>query len=163
MLFRSDLAFMNAGGIRGDLPEMPGQSPSPVKYAQLFDVMPFANVVMVKSMSGELLLRMLETQFEVNRILQPSNGFTYSYDKSRPAGQRLDRASVKIHGVVVVPERIYRVASIDFIWNGGDGFDLLAAATDPVTVGGDVDVFAAYLTKHSPVAPGPQDRIHKQP
>jgi 5'-nucleotidase len=158
----AEVAFMNPGGIRGDLAAMPGQSPSAVSYAQLFDVLPFGNVVMVKSVSGDLLIRLLEQQFDRDRILQVSSGFTYRYDRSRPSGQRVDRASVQINGVTVVPTQTYRVASIDFLWNGGDGFDVLTDAGDPVTVGTDVDVFAAYLTKHSPVAPGPQDRILKQ-
>jgi 5'-nucleotidase len=160
---KADVAFMNPGGIRGDLAATPGQSPSPVSYAQLFDVLPFGNVVMVKTMTGEQLVALLEQQFERDRILQVSKGFTYTYDRSRPAGQRVDRASVQIDGVTVVPTEAYRIATIDFLWNGGDGFDVLANnGTDPVTVGTDVDVFAAYLAKHSPVMPGPQDRIRTQ-
>jgi hypothetical protein len=55
------------------------------------------------------------------------------------------------------------MASVDFLWNGGDAF-LTAAkeATDPVGVGADVDVFLGYLGRHSPVAPGPQDRIRRE-
>jgi 5'-nucleotidase len=160
---RADVAFMNPGGIRGDLAATTDTSPSAVTYAQLFDVLPFGNIVMVKTMTGEALIRVLEQQFEVNRVLQVSQGLTYTYSRSRPAGQRVDRESIRLNGAPIVPTRAYRVASIDFLWNGGDGFDTLKTATDPVTVDTDVDVFAVYITKHSPVSPGPQDRIRKEP
>src|SRR6185295_20063424 len=88
------------------------------------------------------------------RVLQPSRGLTYTYDRSRPVGQRVDRASIRINGAPLVPTQKYRVVSIDFIWNGGDDFSIVKSATDPVTVGTDVDVLAAYITKHSPVSPG---------
>ena len=62
-----------------------------------------------------------------------------------------------------MPGDRYRVATLDFIWNGGDGFSVATEGSDPAGVGTDVDVFAGYLEKHSPVAPGPQDRIRLAP
>jgi hypothetical protein len=32
-------------------------------------------------------------------------------------------------------------------------------STDRIDVGLDIDLFVSYFEKHSPVAPGPQDRI----
>ncbi len=160
-----DVAFMNQGGIRAELAAVPGTSPSPVTYAQLFEVLPFGNVIVVKTLTGDGLVQMLEQQFGNGgraRILQPSAGFTYAYDATRPLGQRVDRASIRINGAPLVPTAKYRVVSIDFIWNGGDEFDIGPTATDPVTVGTDVDGFEAYIRTHSPVAPGPQDRVHRQ-
>jgi 5'-nucleotidase len=40
------------------------------------------------------------------------------------------------------------------------GFTRLTAGTNRVTAPGfDIDAFASYLGAHSPVAPGPQNRI----
>ena len=97
----------------------------------------------------------------MSRILQVSQGFTYAYDPSRPRGQRVDRSSIRIQGAPLVPTQRYRVATTDFLWTGGDGFTRLGSGTDPVTVGVDVDVFADYFSRHSPVGPGPQNRIRK--
>ena len=162
-----DVAFMNSGGIRADIPATPGAPSTAVTYAQLFEVLPFGNIVITKTMTGDALVQLLEEDHarEIvgpTRVLQPSRGFTYAYDRSRPVGQRIDRASIRINGAPLVPTQKYRVVSIDFIWNGGDDFEIVKSATDPVTVGTDVDVMADYVTKHSPVAPGPQDRVHKQ-
>jgi 5'-nucleotidase len=159
-----DVAFMNPGGIRADLAAAGGASSTAVTYAQLFEITPFGNIVIAKTLTGDALVQMLEEQFgrAVTRVLQVSNGFTYSYDPSRPPGQRIDRASIRISGQPLVPTKGYRVVTVDFIWNGGDDFATVKSGTDAVTVGTDVDVLAAYVTKHSPVSPGPQNRIHKQ-
>ncbi len=159
-----EVAFMNAGGIRAELVATPGAPSTAVTYAQLFEVQPFGNTVMAKTLMGDALVQMLEEQWGPDRarVLQPSRGFTYTYDASRPLGQRVDRASIRINGAPLVPTQRYRIVSIDFIWNGGDDFTIVKSGTDPVTVGTDVDVVAAYITKHSPVRPGPQDRVHRQ-
>ena len=52
----------------------------------------------------------------------------------------------------------------NFLANGGDGFPGFKAAPNRVYAPGfDVDALTAYLGAHSPVAPGPQDRITKLP
>ena len=160
-----DVAFTNPGGIRADVAASGGGTTTGVTYAQLFEVLPFGNTIIAKTLTGGALVQVLEEQFgrDATRILQVSNGFTYAYDPSRPAGQRIDRASIRINGAPLVPTQRYRVVSSDFIWNGGDDFSTVKSGTDPVTVGTDVDVLAAYITRHSPVSPGPQDRIHKRP
>jgi 5'-nucleotidase len=46
-------------------------------------------------------------------FLLPSAGFTYSYDLSRPAGQRL--VDVRLNGEPLADERVYRVAMSNFL------------------------------------------------
>jgi 5'-nucleotidase len=156
-----DVAFMQPGGIRADLP---ASGASPVTFAQLFDVLPFGNIVTVKTVTGDVILQALEQQFSVDyhdRILQVSGGFTYAYDRLQPEGRRIDRASVRIDGEPLVPSRRYRVVATEFVWSGGDGFSAFKAGTEPTTIGADVDVLAAYVVSRSPVQPGPQDRIRR--
>jgi 5'-nucleotidase len=78
------------GRIRGDLAATTGTSSSAVTYAQLVDVLPFGNIVMVKTMTGEALIRVLEEQFEVNRVLQVSRD-SPTRTPIPSAGQRVDR------------------------------------------------------------------------
>ncbi len=68
-----------------------------------------------------------------------------------------------INGVAVDPGASYRVTVNNFLASGGDGFSTLLAGTDPLTGMIDLDAFVGYLGNHSPVAPGPQDRIHDGP
>lgn len=162
----AEIAVWNPGGIRADLVAEAEAGPTPVTYAQVFSVLPFGNELIVKTVTGETLLQMLEQQFgspraDRVRIMQVSDGFTYAYDASRPFGQRIDRASVRLNGEPVVPTRRYRLATSNFLWGSGDGLSALSAGTDPVLVGVDHDILADYLSRYSPVQPGPLNRIRR--
>jgi 5'-nucleotidase len=148
-----DVAFWNSGGIRADLVAPAGAASAPVTFAQLFSVLPFANELIVKSLRGDALLQLLEEQFGAarTRILPVSSSLTYAYDASRPRGQRVDRTSVRIDGAPLLPDRTYRVATSNFLWGGGDDVSALASGTDPVTVGVDVEIAAAYFSRRSPI------------
>jgi 5'-nucleotidase len=157
---RVDVAFTNSGGIRNDL--VPSAAGGVITFGDVFNVLPFGNVVIVKTMTGDAIARLLDQQFVgSSRVLQPSSGFSYEWDSTKPEGSRVNRASIRIDGEPLVATEQYRVATLDFIWNGGDQFTIAAESSDPVAVGTDVDVFVAYLGKHSPVSPGPQNRIRR--
>jgi 5'-nucleotidase len=64
-----------------------------------------------------------------------------------------------INGVAVDPTASYRVTVNNFLAAGGDGFTRLTAGTNLFTGGVDLDAFVNYITFHSPVAPGPMNRI----
>ncbi len=153
---RVDAAFMNSGGIRSDL--IASGANGTITYADLFNVMPFGNVVMVKTLTGDAIVRMLEQQTTA-RVLQVSATFGYAWDPMKAAGSRVNRTSIRIDGKPLVMTDRYRIATVDFVWNGGDEFTAATEGTEPVGVGTDVDVFLDYLGRHSPVTGGPQDRI----
>ena len=77
-------------------------------------------------------------------------------------GDDRDCGSILIGGEPLDPARSYRVVSNDFVFGGGDAFTAATEATDPVDAGADSDVLIEYLMKHSPVAPGPQNRITRR-
>jgi 5'-nucleotidase len=158
------VAFMNAGGIRADLVcSIPCStaSPAPVTYNQLFNVQPFNNVMTVKTMTGDMIRRLLEQQFTVIapaiRLLQVSNGFTYTYDATQPAGSRV--FDIKINNTAIDPLASYRVAMSNFLATGGDGFTVFNEGTDPLGGEIDLDALVNYFMHNSPVSPGPRDRV----
>ena len=168
------VAFMNPGGIRADLnyPSSPaGEGDGNVTYGEMFNVQPFGNSMVTLTLTGAQIDTLLEQQFigcgqttaTGQKILQVSNGFTYSWSTSAPACDKVDSSTIKINGVTVDPSGSYRVTVNSFLADGGDGFTTLVQGTN--RVGGDVDTdaFAAYFGAHSPVAPGPQDRITQIP
>jgi 5'-nucleotidase len=157
-----DVALWNPGGIRADLMAQPGRASTPITYYQVFSVMPFGNELIVKSVSGEVLLKMLEEQFGTDRrrIMQVSSGFTYAYNPSRPAGQRIRRESISVNGSPLDLKRQYRLATSNFLWDSGDGMSALLAGTDPLVIGTDYDLLAEYFSRHPTVQPGLQNRIH---
>ncbi len=150
------VAFMNPGGIRADV--LAGE----VTYGELFTVQPFNNVMTVKTMTGDMIRRLLEQQFNnptpgALRILQVSEGFTYSYDATQPAGSRV--SNIAIGGTPISPTASYRVAMNNFLAEGGDGFSVFREGTDQLGGEIDLDALVRYFMENSPVAPGPQDRI----
>ncbi|ONI75373.1 bifunctional metallophosphatase/5'-nucleotidase [Actinosynnema sp. ALI-1.44] len=165
----AQIALMNPGGIRADLSHAAspgGEAPGDITYGEAFTVQPFNNLVVTQTLTGAQLKEVLEQQFvgfggqTAQRILQVSAGFTYSYDSTKPAGERV--SAMALNGTPIDPAASYRVTSNDFLANGGDGFTKLAAGTARVTAPGfDVDALVAYLGAGAPVAPGPRNRITK--
>ena len=159
------VAFMNPGGIRADLicsAPCSATTPAPVTYNQLFTVQPFNNVMTVKTMTGDMIYRLLEQQFTgANGILQVSNGFAYTWSPTQVP--HVINGSVKINGVAVDKTASFRVAMNNFLAGGGDGFTVFNEGTNPL--GGEIDLDAAvnYFMHNSPVSPGPQNRITQIP
>ena len=160
------VAFMNPGGIRADLTcsvVCSAASPAPVTYNQLFTVQPFNNVMTVKTMTGDMIRRLLEQQFTVIapaiRLLQVSHGFTYTYDMTRPTGSKVVPGTIKINNVPIDPLASYRVAMNNFLASGGDGFTVFNEGTNPLGGEIDLDALVNYFQHNSPVAPGPADRV----
>ena len=151
---RADLALMNNGGARTDLlPDADGT----VRFGQIFAMQPFANNIVVRRFTGAQLKSVLEQQFDSGRntvansnLLLPSYNFSFSYDKSRPAGQRI--VAMTLDGKPIDPTRPYRVAINNFLSSGGDNFTLFTAGGDPVDGGLDLDATEAYLATN-PAAP----------
>ena len=150
---RADFALMNNGGARTDLlPEADGT----VRFGQIFAMQPFANNVVTKSYTGAEIKAVLEQQFASGRntveqpnLLMPSGNFRFSFDKSKPDGQRI--VAMSLGGKPIDPSKSYRVAINNFLASGGDNFTLLAAGGDPVDAGLDLDVTEAYLATNPPV------------
>ena len=158
---------MNRGGIRADIlagPRAAAGSPAPVTYGDLHSVQPFGNTVMTLTMTGDMIRRLLEQQFDnpvagARQILQVSNGFTYRYRSTAAAGQRVEAESIQVGGRRIAPSDRVRVAASDFLLNGGDGFSVFGEGTDRQAVIGDVEALVEYFRARSPIAAPARDRI----
>jgi 5'-nucleotidase len=160
------VAFMNPGGIRDDLDFLSGgpEADGEVTYGEAFSVQPFGNSLVTMTLTGAQIDALLEQQFDnpgvgSSRILQVSDGFTYTWDASQPTGSKVDPSTIKIGGVVVDPGTGYRVTVNSFLADGGDNFSVLVDGTDRLGGEVDLDALVTYFGANSPVAPGPQNRI----
>ena len=121
---------MNNGGARTDLmPEADGT----VRFGQIFAMQPFANNVVTKSYTGRrdqggagAAIRQRPQTAARPNLLMPSANFRFSYDKSRPDGQRI--VAMTLNGKPIDPAETYRVAINNFLASGGDNFTLLRRA-----------------------------------
>jgi len=144
----AQIAFMNGGGVRTDL--VPGPDGT-ITYAQIFALQPFGNGLVVQTLTGAQLKQLLEQQFQNAQMLSPSTGFAFTYDPTRPAGERLLSASFE--GRPIDPTGSYRVVTNSFMASGGDNYTMLRDGTDRRDVGVDLDALEAYLAagKMAPV------------
>jgi len=151
----AQIAFINSGGVRQRFEPAADGS---VTYGQIFALQPFGNTLVVLEMSGAQLKAVLEQQFDAaspatiaNSLLIPSAGFTFAYDRNRPAGERI--VSMGLNGVPIDPAAKYRVTVNNFLASGGDGFSLLGQARPAADAGQDLDALEAYIARGVRVPP----------
>jgi len=162
----AELALMNPGGIRGDLTVAAisaGEKPGEVTFGEVFAVQPFQNALVTMTLSGAQLERVLEEQFALAgnerdppKMLQISAGLTYTWDATRPPGDRIDPAKVEVLAKPLDLTRNYRVVMNEFLGNGGDGFETLKSGSERKIGIVDSDALDFYLRQHPGlVAPAP--------
>lgn len=158
------IALMNPGGIRADLnyPQSKAEGDGFVSYEEAFTVQPFGNSLVTLTLTGAQIKQMLEQQFNnpqsgQNRILQVSDGFNYTWTASSPANNKV--SNIEINGVAIDPARNYRITVNGYLADGGDNFMVLKEGTNRLGGALDLDALESYFKTHSPVTPGPQNRI----
>jgi 5'-nucleotidase len=152
------IAFTNPGGIRSDIPR---KDDGAVSYGDVFAAQPFRNQLVTMTLTGRQIKDALEQQWtdpKRPRILQVSRGFAYTWDNSKPDGERIVAESMSLNGRQIDMAANYRVTVNNYLAVAGDGFTALKGA-DQLTGIYDVDALYAYFGANSPVAPEPPSRI----
>ncbi len=136
------VAFMNPGGVRANLEK------GTVTYGAASSIVPFRNTLVLLDMTGAEILAALG-----QLPLLPSEGTTYRLVGGKPA-------DVVLAGVPLDPARTYRVATLNFLANGGDSVfafrDAKGKRTDTGKI--DIDLWTDYLKAH-PNLKAPANRI----
>ena len=155
------IACMNAGGIRQDLPAVPRPDRS-LNYGDVQAVHPFGNRLIVLELTGAEIAGLLESQLAragAEGLMVCSRGFTYRYDKRRPAGQRLLPGHPKLDGKPLEPARTYRLLVNNYLAGGGDGLTQLKDEPQLRDIGSDLDALIDYLKAHEPAKPPTDLRV----
>jgi 5'-nucleotidase len=168
----AQLAFMNPGGIRADLRvndiSSGGEAPGEVTYGEAFTVQPFGNSLVTKTMTGDMIRRLLQQQFQgcggtapaSGRILQIS--VTFKYEQAPAAATCAGKIGrMWVSGVEVAPTDSFRVTMNNFLASGGDGFTVFNEGTNPLGGAQDIDAFVAAFRAAEPagIAVPPLNRI----
>jgi 5'-nucleotidase len=145
----AQISFINSGGVRAGFRT---GADGAVTYGALFTLQPFGNTLVVLELSGAQLKTVLEQQFAdavpatiKQSLLIPSDGFTFAYDRNRPAGDRI--VSTSLNGAPIDPAATYRVTVNNFLASGGDGFSALAQARAVADAGLDLDALEAWIAR----------------
>jgi 5'-nucleotidase/UDP-sugar diphosphatase len=120
----ADITITNGGGIRADRTYDPG---TVLTRRDILSELPFGNVTVVTELPGSQILAALEngvSQVEkgAGRFPQVS-GLNFVYDPSAPAGARI--TEVTVGGAALEADKVYRVATNDYMLGGGDGYGAL--------------------------------------
>jgi 2',3'-cyclic-nucleotide 2'-phosphodiesterase (5'-nucleotidase family) len=157
----ADAAVTNGGGIRGGRVYPAG---STITRRDVLAELPFGNRVVTIEIRGRDLRSALENGFSrladaAGRFPQVS-GMTIRFDPRLPPGKRIQ--SIKIGGKPLDRNRLYRIATNDFLARGSDGYDTfgrarsLLPADDSPLLANEV---MSYLRKLGTVQTGIQGRI----
>ncbi|MDO4253585.1 MAG: 5'-nucleotidase C-terminal domain-containing protein [Kocuria sp.] len=163
-----DIGVINPGGIRNEFyyadnpaESIDGDRDGVVTEAEINNMLPFANNMNTIDLTGAQFKQVLEQQWQpagASRAflhLGLSENVQYTFDESRPAGDRI--TSITVDGISIDPAATYTVASVSFLLDGGDGFTAFTEGTNFTDTGRiDREVFSDYLGEASasvPVAP----------
>lgn len=116
----ADAALTNGGGIRASI------ETGKITKGDIIKVLPFGNFVVVIEVKGEDLVAALEhgtSAYPQQKGAFPQvAGITYAIDLSREAGSRV--TDVRVGGEPVEAEKIYKLATNDFLAVGGDEYTM---------------------------------------
>ena len=143
----SQIAFINRGGLRGDL-----NSSLDVTFGNLFNVLPFNDNLISMDLTGRQLLSLLEQQWESpqpagGRVMSVSAGFSYAWDANMPeheppgAGRRVVPGSMKLGDVPIEMDGVYRITVNNFMATSGDNFSVLKHGSNKQM--GEIDLVVA--------------------
>jgi 2',3'-cyclic-nucleotide 2'-phosphodiesterase (5'-nucleotidase family) len=165
----AQIAVVNPGGVRDELvfEEISGgEQPGEVIYGEAFAVQPFGNFLVSMDLTGAQVQAMLEQQFfprppRAQLVLGISNGLTFDWNQSAPLGSKV--SNVRLNGVPIDPLVVYRVATNNFLADGGDGFTVFRDGTNRVGGVDDITALVNYLGANPGIGSPGTDRINEIP
>lgn len=139
----ADAVLISSGGIRQNL------SSGEIMEEDIYNVMPFGDIIVSIGLSGEELRRALEHGLNaypdlVGRFPQVA-GMTVFADYQKPAGNRVQR--IIIQGKELDPQAIYRIATSAYLAGGGDGYTQFKGKPILANHGLQKDIFTRMLVK----------------
>jgi len=112
---------MNGGGIRGGRVYAPGTA---ISRRDVLAELPFGNRAVVVEIAGRDLRRALEEGLaqwpNISGRFPQVSGIALEFDPKRAAGERI--VAITVGGAPLDPDKLYRVATNDFLARGGDGY-----------------------------------------
>ncbi len=130
----ADIAIVNGGVIRGGKTYKKG---SPITRKDIFAELPFRNRAVLLEIKGDKILETLEnglSRFEEKdgRFLHVS-GIRVIYDTSLAPYKRVKK--VLVGDKELQKDKVYRLTASDFLYKGGDNFDMLKDSKQIKTYG----------------------------
>jgi 5'-nucleotidase / UDP-sugar diphosphatase len=149
----ADFSFMNLGGIRDELLS------GPISYRNVFNVMPFDNQIALIEVDGRFLKEIIETRVSGSRHGLRTAGIKVVINRKRDNFNRI--SELLIGGEPWQADKIYKIATSDFLLQGNAGLALLTKVPESKITRyeqGLRDVIVEYIRENSPVSAVIDDR-----
>jgi 5'-nucleotidase/UDP-sugar diphosphatase len=137
----ADLAITNSGGIRASI------QAGPITYRDILTVLPFGNTLYVVDVPGTALRDLLEytaTREPGQGAMAQVSGVTYVIEN----GEAKD---ILVNGAPIDDNKVYKVATNNYLASGGDGYTVLAGLSGYDTGFVLADVVVEFVGEISPI------------
>lgn len=148
----ADVALVNGGGIRASI------DAGPITLGELLTVLPFSNELATMELTGEQLQQVLEQDAQASGE-DDNGGFLQVSGLSFTIRDR-SATDIQVGGQPLQPDKTYKVATVDFLATGGNGYTTFTQGQNVRMVGVILSQLVQdYLAAHQPVAPEVEGRI----
>lgn len=110
---KADIAFATKGGIRNEI------KAGDITIGSVFEVMPFENQLTIMELNGQQIQEL--ALFIATTGGQPVSGLTLTIQDKKPI-------NIQVQGENIDKNKIYKVATYDYLANGGDNLELFTHA-----------------------------------
>ncbi|MEG0388499.1 MAG: 5'-nucleotidase C-terminal domain-containing protein [Niameybacter sp.] len=139
----AQVAITNGGGIRASI------EAGNITMNDMVTVFPFGNTIMVKEMKGSDILAALEYGVdyypEQKGAFPHTAGITFTLNAYKEVGNRV--SDVKVAGEALELDKMYTVATNDFMAAGGDGYTMFEAYPIKAEYNTLMDTLLAFVEK----------------
>jgi len=141
---KADITITNGGGIRASIPK------GPISVGTIYTVLPFNNLILLLELKGSDILAALEngfSQYEAKAGRFPQiSGIRVKVNLKNPPGKRVVEVTLT-DGTPLDPNKVYKVATNDFMAAGGDGYTAFKNALSVKIVTGNYmrDDLVSYI------------------
>lgn len=128
-----DIGLMNVGGLRNDL------YAGDIKLGDIYRVFPFENTMAILEIQGKYLEEAIH-QTEAKRLeavsgMQITLNITHEKTPEGDLHDEIKASNILVGGEPIDPERIYYIATIDYLAEGNDGITALTKASKYTNTG----------------------------
>jgi 5'-nucleotidase/UDP-sugar diphosphatase len=149
----TDIALMNSGGIRADLPK------GPITTGMIYSLLPFPNALVTFKAKGSQVGRIVDALVARSK----REGLAMQVSGLQLLAKGGKTQSVQVGGVPLEPNKLYTVSTIDYVAAGNDGWDAFKEVKATPTGLLLRDAFFNYLKVHPQLNAPAVGRIQLQP
>lgn len=152
-----DFTFCNGGSIRAPL------AAGDILVRDVATIIPFDNILYLLTLKGSDVIALFDYIGTINQgggafpQVSKEVRYTLTYDAN---GENGSIANVTINGQPIDPNKSYKVLANDYVYNGGDGYVMLANATEIFNTSLTLkDVIQEYISTMGTITPATDGRI----